>query len=595
MKARMVVVAALCGLLMAGHAKAVPVGTSFTYQGRLIDGSLPANGAFDLRFTLYDASLGGSQVGSIVTSDDVPVSEGLFVVALDFGATPFAGGEARWLETAVRPGASTGAYTTLSRRQALTPTLQATYSAATPWSGVSGKPAGFADDVDNDSGGTVTQIATGAGLTGGPISSAGTVAIATGGVVSSMVANGAIGLVQINPAQVQARATGICPVGSYLRGINADGSALCTGLPNPHTITVADDPASSVVGSWSSVAIGIDGLPVISYYESTGGSLKVLKCGNLACSAGNVLPAVDNLSNDVGAYTSIAMRTSGLPLISYYDATVAGLKVASCVEPACNGFTILTTVDAPAANNVGQYTSIAIGADGFGVVSYYDATAGALKVLKCGNATCNASNTVTTVDDTANNVGEFTSIAVPADGLPVISYYDHTALALKVTKCGNAACTAGNVTTFVDDPANNVGDGTSIAIGADGLPVISYHDLTAVRQKVAKCGNAACNAGNTITTLATAPSGVLFTSMAIGTDGLPVIAYRGGFALWVTHCGNVACTAGNVSAALDAPLNATAGQHPSIAIGSDGLPIISHHDSTNGALRIVKCGNAACQ
>ncbi len=39
------------------------------------------------------------------------------------------------------------------------------------------------------------------------------------------------------------------------------------------------------------------------------------------------------------------------------------------------------------------------------------------------------------------------------------------------------ACTTGNVSTTVDDPANYVGFDTSIAIGVDGLPIVSYRDV----------------------------------------------------------------------------------------------------------------------
>jgi hypothetical protein len=135
------------------------------------------------------------------------------------------------------------------------------------------------------------------------------------------------------------------------------------------------------------------------------------------------------------------------------------------------------------------------------VISYQDSTAGALRVTKCGNGACTAGNVRTTVDDPANDVGSYTSIAIGGDGLPVISYLDYTAGALRVTKCGNAACTAGNVRTTVDDPANSVGYYSSIAIGVDGLPVISHQDVTAGVLRVTKCGNAACTAGNVSTTV----------------------------------------------------------------------------------------------
>jgi hypothetical protein len=141
----MALVAAVLCCRLAG---AQPVGTAFTYQGRLTDAGNPAGGAYDLELALFDAASGGAQVGATLTRDDVVVSNGLFTIPLDFGAV-FTGTK-RWLEIRVRPGASSGAYTTLSGRQELTPSPNAVFSSAAPWTGVSGKPAGFADDTDND-------------------------------------------------------------------------------------------------------------------------------------------------------------------------------------------------------------------------------------------------------------------------------------------------------------------------------------------------------------------------------------------------------------------------------------------------------------
>jgi hypothetical protein len=104
------------------------VGTGFTHQGRLTDGGSPANGEYDFQFRLYDAVSSGSQVGSTNNRGNVTVTEGLFTVQLDFGSGAF-NGDARYLEIRVRPGASTGAYTTLTPRQALTP---APYALALP-------------------------------------------------------------------------------------------------------------------------------------------------------------------------------------------------------------------------------------------------------------------------------------------------------------------------------------------------------------------------------------------------------------------------------------------------------------------------------
>ena len=163
------------------------------------------------------------------------------------------------------------------------------------------------------------------------------------------------------------------------------------------------------------------------------------------------------------------------------------------------GFT-LTTVDSVGGRFFDFDASIAIGADGLPVVSFYDVTNGDLKVAHCGNVTCTAGNTLTTV---AGNVGAASSIAIGAEGLPVLSY-SVGAAGLKVAHCGNVTCTAGNTLTTVDTVPVNGGAGTSIAIGADGLPVVSYqHNMMIGDQdlKVAHCGNVTCTAGNTLTTL----------------------------------------------------------------------------------------------
>ncbi len=141
------------------------LGTGFTYQGYLTDGGAPAEGIYDFEFSLYSVETGGLDLGR-ETLGDVSVTNGYFTVLLDFGASAF-NGQARWLEIGVRPGAETGAYTTLTPRQALTAAPYALYAANAPWMGLSGIPAGFADGVDND---TTYTAGTGLSLSGGAFS-----------------------------------------------------------------------------------------------------------------------------------------------------------------------------------------------------------------------------------------------------------------------------------------------------------------------------------------------------------------------------------------------------------------------------------------
>lgn len=433
---------------------------------------------------------------------------------------------------------------------------------------------------------TAAQIALGS-ITGSQI--------AAGSITGAQVATGTITAQHLAPGTAQGP-IGMCPVGQYLRGVTA-GSPICEPFFTPTLSTTVDDPANQV-GSYTSIAIGTDGLPVISHRDVTAQALRVTKCGNPACTAGNVSTTVDDPANAVGFYTSIAIGQDGFPVISHLDETARGLRVTHCGNAACTAGNVSTTVDDP-ADEVGYYTSIALGTDGLPVISHQqvNATDSTLRVTHCGNVDCTSGNVSTTVDDPAELVGLFTSIAIGADGLPVISHMDFTNRALRVTHCGNAACTAGNVSTTVDDPAEEVGYDSALAIGADGFPVISHHEATADALRVTHCGNAACTAGN-VSTNVDDPVNVVggHTSIAIGADGLPVISHADltANALRVTRCGNPACTAGTVSTTVDDPAN-TVGRDTDIAVGPNGLPVISHRDFTAGALRVTRCGTGSCR
>jgi len=113
---------------MVDRAGAVPMGTVFTYQGRLIDANSAADGLYDLQFKLYDGASDGNELGSTIDVNEIDVIDGYFTVALDFGSV-FDGND-RWLEIGVRAGElrDPNGYTKLSPRQKLTATPYALYA-----------------------------------------------------------------------------------------------------------------------------------------------------------------------------------------------------------------------------------------------------------------------------------------------------------------------------------------------------------------------------------------------------------------------------------------------------------------------------------
>ncbi|MEE8526904.1 MAG: collagen-like protein [Thermoanaerobaculia bacterium] len=523
-------------LALAGMLSGAPLGTAFTYQGVLKDGGTPAGGNFDFVFRLYDDAAAGMQVGPSLTSNNVAVTGGLFKVELDFGAV-FDGTDL-WLEIVVEGSV-------LGPRQHLTAAPYALYAAvgAVGPSGPSG-PAGPE----------------------GPPGPPG--------------AEGAMG----DPG-----ATG--PTGP-------SGSAGPTGAPGTHgsdgsivrpvhsSTAVA---TSGAVGWYSSAAIGVDGLALISYYDATDDELEVAHCDDVACTSATI-STLDDAGN-VGLFTSVAIGADGFGLISYYDTTDDNLKVAHCDDVAC---TSATTSILDSGGNVGRYTSVTIGADGRGLISYFDDSSDNLKAAHCNNITCTSATT--SILDSAGDVGRFTSVTLDADGLGLISYVQRSGSTVffKVAKCADVTCASVSGIHFLDT-AFNVSSldptTTSIALGADGLALISYTDADVL--KVAHCSLPPCFFP-TITTLDSPLRGT-DNSLKIGRDGLAVISYyntTSGGGLWVAHCNNVTCSSASTTSLGNAAIFPAL--QSALTIGADGFPLIAYFEDIGDNLKVVHCSNRFC-
>lgn len=129
MKAKNRFISTLASLLIAGTIL-IPKGfaqdTSFTFQGMLNTTGGPASGNFDFTFQLYTVPTGGVGLEPVVTNLDVGVTNGLFLVPLQFSPTNFTGA-AYWVAISVRTNGS-GPFAALSPRQPITPVPYALFA-----------------------------------------------------------------------------------------------------------------------------------------------------------------------------------------------------------------------------------------------------------------------------------------------------------------------------------------------------------------------------------------------------------------------------------------------------------------------------------
>lgn len=384
----------------------------------------------------------------------------------------------------------------------------------------------------------------------------------------------------------QLRVTGSCPVGYAVKVINTDGSVGCQVIPDASTFTITTLDTGNETGISPSIALGTDGLGLISYRDGLNGSLKIAHCINTNCT-GSAISTLDS-SADVGYQSSLAIGTDGLGLISHYDYTNGNLKTTHCNDTACNS-AVSYTLDAD--DDVGRYSSLAIGVDNFGLISYYDTSNGDLKVAHCTDTNCSTAN-INTLDSTGN-VGTATAIAIGRDGLGLISYIDYDNYQLKVAHCSNIECSTAT-TTVIDSAPGIDRHTTSIVIGADSLGLISY-SLSSIDSnglKVAHCSNLDCSSSSTYVL---DPDYVgKDSSITIGSDGLGLISYTGAWPLdnlKVAHCIDLACSS---AVFYELKPGGEMGMLTSIAIGADGLGLISYFDSGNRHLNVAHCSNLLC-
>jgi len=253
----------------------VPLGTGFTYQGRLESGGNAYTGACGFEFGLWDALSGGAQSGITQTVSAVPVDDGFFTAQLNGSAEFDPGafiGTARWLAIRVRCPDS-GSYTDLSPRQALTAAPYALFATGN-W-GLNGNfgttTANFLGTTDN-----VTLTLKVNGQTAFRLGPNATAVNVLGGAASNNIFTGAYGSTigggassVISPSVIYATVAG---------GLSnrAGGAYAAVGGGNGHQAdgtqsVIAGGQGNHTFGQWSAVGGGVGNNADSTYATVAGG------------------------------------------------------------------------------------------------------------------------------------------------------------------------------------------------------------------------------------------------------------------------------------------------------------------------------------
>jgi len=370
--------------------------------------------------------------------------------------------------------------------------------------------------------------------------------------------------------------------------LGSSGRAEAAGLS--FSIVYSSDAESFDI----SLALDLNENPVLAFHDRSESAIKVIHCNDPACAGGDESTTTHAVTGDV-IRPSVDVGSAGNPVISY--TWRYGLNVMACNDPNCAGDdeSIENIAPSPfpawydntlkldAADN--PWVAATLVANDHGVTFY------ARELYHCSNPTCSAGVSSYSLEQSQSAYGDSNiALALTQAGNAVVSYQATSTYDLKVVRCGNPSCSAGNTISF-PDTMGDVGAGAALAIDITGNPVIAHHAFGSSQLRVVHCNDPSCAGGDEAISI---PETGYPTAIALDSLGRPVISY-GGLTIGpnVLHCGDSDCATNNVLVPLDYDLQSDSGP---MELSASGEPVFAYTTVSDppSEIRLLRCTDPSC-
>lgn len=640
--------------LLAGNSTAQQglLGTEINVRMQLSASGQPAEGLYDAQFLLFSSDTGGSLIATR-TVHGIDVRDGSLAVPVDFGPGVF-NGSPRFLETRVRPSGTQNfevltprtplrvvpyAETAMNLVGGAVPPLQAC-GAGQAIQGFDASGNVSCTPVSSDGTGGVRagqQCSIGSVVSG--FSEAGSVICepaATGDITGVAASSGLLGggsegevQLEVNMVEVQARISSGCPAGSAISRVNEDGSVTCEPIPAPQILQIAPGPGVRTSSSQGTVTVSADTSIVQARVSGScpqGGAITQIGADGAVQCQSVPTDAVRSITPGLGAQ---ATRTGDDVSIAVDPGTFqrrigSGCSVGQAITAVnengsvqCSAFgtSTITTISAGDGLSGGGASGIvtlsvdsqqyqrrigtacparhyirAINEDGTPVCESIDAPLPAVIV------------SIVEESDIQGLMADDSDLIIGADGLPSIAYRYGLSFpgpaSARLAKCLDLACTQATLTALSEA---RYGQFISATLSPNGFPLLAFSALPQGSPNVVQCTTATCSGRSPLSDIdASAVVGGWRTSIAVGSDGLPFVAYHDsgsndtGFTqdLKFVKCANQDCSV--TAQVLNLDSSGINGMHPDTLLGPDGTPLIAYFDSTNGRIKYIRCLQPDC-
>ena len=375
---------------------------------------------------------------------------------------------------------------------------------------------------------------------------------------------------------------------------------------------------TSSTGYYPRMVLDGSNIPVIAYYYGSGADLKIVHCGNIDCSSGNVINSVDTggtVGNNLRG-TDLVLDTSGFPVMSYYDTTNTELKVAHCNDVNCaGGDESLTSPLATLAKSLGQYTAIELDGSGFPMIAYQNTTDTNLEFIHCDDVNCAGDESASLiVVDTANSMSPL--MEKNNSGIPIIVASSNTTYS-RVYACANTNCSTStatylslynaytsNITGFTLDASDNIYVVTYSRGRTGDYDVILYN----TQHKLERAYDSDFDFGTGSFSIS-----AWFKSNSMVQQNTILSRYDNdqGYRLWLNYAGqpcfgidddsswgpdDSACSSNSQIVTNVDNGNAAGVTWQSMVLDINGYPVIAYYDSNSSQynLELIHCNDANC-
>jgi Collagen triple helix repeat (20 copies) len=321
--------------------------------------------------------------------------------------------------------------------------------------------------------------------------------------------------------------------GNYYLILVHCGDFACAGGNTTSTLEEVASPNS--LGTIS-LTIGSDGLPILSYEEYLLNFLRseifIRHCVDVQCKTSFITDEFSGFGP-----SSITINSTGSPIIAFSDSTSADLDLIFCGQVTCSGSSTPLRI---AVNSEGNSLTL-LHPTNYPMVSFSGG------VAVCEDTFCSVHIYVSYAGVDIGPSGT-TSLISGSDNLPVIAYATGSELA--VVHCSTTTCPISlppsSKIVLDTSPVNSA----SIFIGPQNLPIVAYSAAplpggdTTSTIKLINCGDVACSSGNQTSSIMTLTTGEVIhgVSLALGVDGLPVMSFNTDSSVYVAHCTNSTCS-----------------------------------------------------